>query len=222
MFPTMLRTGLLWVSALPFIHCAETARIPAGQHRGTTPDTTLVYECADGLSFVAALRSDTAWVFLSSGSAALPHVPASSGARYAAGDAVLWMKGKEATLELSGSEAHSCRNNRRRAVWEHAKLSGVAFRAIGNEPGWHVEISADSIRLVSDYGERRTAFPTPEPRTDTALSRTVYRTVSAGDTLEIVLELRPCRDTMSGEAFATSVTLVLGDRTLRGCGRALH
>jgi uncharacterized membrane protein len=132
------------------------------------------------------------------------------------------MRGEEATLEFPGNEAKSCRNNRRQAIWEHAKLSGVDFRAVGNEPGWDMEISPDSIRLVSDYGEQRAAFPTPAPRTDTVLSRTVYRTASGGDTLEILLELGPCHDTMSGEAFETSVTLALGDRTLRGCGRALH
>jgi uncharacterized membrane protein len=213
---------LLWVVAFPLVSCAESARTPAGQHRGATPDTTLVYQCADGLTFVAALRGDTAWAFLPSGTVALPHVAAASGARYAEGDVALWMKGEEATLELPESGPRSCRNDRRQAIWEHAKLSGVDFRAVGNEPGWHLEISPDSIRLVGDYGERRAAFPTPEPRTDTVRSRSVYRTTSGGDTLEILLELGPCHDTMSGEAFETSVTLVLGDRTLRGCGRALH
>jgi uncharacterized membrane protein len=218
----MRHTVLLWVVALPLVCCAESARTPDGQRHGAKPDTTLVYECADGLTFVAALRGDTAWAFLSSGTVALPHVSAASGARYAESDVVLWMKGEDVTLELPGSQAKSCRNNRRQAIWEHAKLSGVDFRAVGNEPGWHLEISPDSIRLVSDYGERRAAFPTPEYRTDTVLSRTVYRTVSGGDTLEVRLELGPCHDTMSGEAFETSVTLALGDRTLRGCGRALH
>jgi uncharacterized membrane protein len=213
---------LLSVVTLSLVCCAESARTPAGQHRGATPDTTLVYQCADGFTFVAALRGDTAWAFLPSGTVALPHVAVASGARYAKGDVALWMKGEEATLELPEGGPRSCRNDRRQAIWEHAKLSGVDFRAVGNEPGWHIEISPDSIRLVSDYGERRAAFPTPEPRTDTVRSRSVYRTASGGDTLEILLELGPCHDTMSGEAFETSVTLVLDGRTLRGCGRALH
>ena len=43
-----------------------------------------------------------------------------------------------------------------------------------------------------------------------------------GDDLVIVLEGQTCRDTMSGEEFETTVTVVLDGNKYRGCGRALH
>jgi uncharacterized membrane protein len=171
---------------------------------------------------VTAIRGDTAWAFLPAGTKPLPHEPAASGARYSDGGIVLWSKGDAITLQQPGEPTRTCRNDRARAIWEHAKLSGVDFRAVGNEPGWHLEITADSIRLVTDYGARRRFMPTPERRTDAVTGRTVYRVVAEGEAVEILLEPGPCRDTMSGEEFETTVTVVLEGGTLRGCGRALH
>ena len=37
----------------------------------------------------------------------------------------------------------------------------------------------------------------------------------------IIIEGKPCTDSMSGESFQTTVTLRLGEQTLEGCGRAL-
>lgn len=38
---------------------------------------------------------------------------------------------------------------------------------------------------------------------------------------EIEIRGEPCRDVMSGEEFAVSVTVKSADRTLQGCERAL-
>jgi uncharacterized membrane protein len=202
--------------------CADAGRSSVSRHLAAAPDTTLVYECEGGLSFVTAIRGDTAWAFLPSGTAPLPQVPAASGARYGDGSTVLWSKGDATTLQQPGEPTRTCRNNRARAIWEHARLRGVSFRAVGNEPGWYLEIAADSVRLVTDYGARSRVMPTPEPRMDTVADRTVYRMVAEGEAVEVLLEPGPCRDTMSGEEFETTVTVVLVRGTLRGCGRALH
>jgi uncharacterized membrane protein len=109
------------------------------------------------------------------------------------------------------------------SVWERAKLEGVDFRAVGNEPGWHLEIRRGrSLLLVSDYGAHRYTFPAPEPLVDAAAARTRYEAREGDHRLTVVLEALSCRDTMSGEAFETRVTVILDNRTLRGCGRALH
>ena len=42
------------------------------------------------------------------------------------------------------------------------------------------------------------------------------------DTLEIIIEGVRCIDSMSGEEFASKVTIKMANRTLTGCGRALH
>ena len=79
------------------------------------------------------------------------------------------------------------------------RISGLvvfaAFRAVGQEPGWLLEISnGDEILLVSDYGSTRSSMPCVEP----------------------------CTDSMSGEEFEVSVTIKQTNRKLQGCGRALY
>ena len=114
-------------------------------------------------------------------------------------------------------------NNRTKAIWEHAKLNGVDFRAVGNEPGWYLEIrNGDTILFVGDYGNFRYKFVTPEPLTNQLERRTIYRTKANGKSLTVIIEGRQCRDTMSGESFGATVSVTLDQNTYLGCGRALH
>ncbi len=79
---------------------------------------------------------------------------------------------------------------------------GVDFRALGNEPGWNLEISeAGSIVFVGDYGQSEYRFPTPEPSVDQDARRTTYTVEDEGHQVVVVLEGRRCQDTMSGESF---------------------
>jgi uncharacterized membrane protein len=105
-------------------------------------------------------------------------------------------------------------------VWHQAKLRGVAFRAIGQEPGWLLEITnGEEILLVTDYGETRTSMPYVEPVVYQDERRTQY----VLDAYDTIVEIRgvPCHDSMSGEEFEVSVTIKRKDRELQGCGRAL-
>ena len=45
-------------------------------------------------------------------------------------------------LEVEEGIRLECRNNRAMALWVDGKLRGVDCRAVGNEPGWNLEISA--------------------------------------------------------------------------------
>jgi len=106
------------------------------------------------------------------------------------------------------------------SVWHKAKLRGVAFRAVGQEPGWLLEITNGiEILLVTDYGEHRTSYPYVEPIVHQEERRTEFITGEDGT----IVEIRgvPCRDSMSGEKFEVSVTIKQTDRELKGCGRAL-
>jgi uncharacterized membrane protein len=105
-------------------------------------------------------------------------------------------------------------------VWHKAKLRGVAFRAVGQEPGWLLEITNGiEILIVTNYGEHRTSYPYVEPIVHQEERRTEYITGDDGT----IVEIRgvPCRDSMSGEEFEVSVTIKQINRELRGCGRAL-
>jgi len=104
-------------------------------------------------------------------------------------------------------------------VWHQAKLRGVAFRAIGQEPGWLLEIrNGEEILVVTNYGQDRKVFPYVDPREDKAARKTVFE-VDAHTS--VLIEGKPCSDSMSGETFDTSVTVILGGQVFKGCGRAL-
>lgn len=105
-------------------------------------------------------------------------------------------------------------------VWHKARLRGVSFRAIGQEPGWLLEIAdGKEILLTRNYGEIKTSYPYVKPQVDRESRQTLFQ---LDREVKIVIEGKPCTDTMSGESFATTVTISLPDASLSGCGRALH
>ena len=104
-------------------------------------------------------------------------------------------------------------------VWHKAKLRGVAFRAIGQEPGWLLEIiNGEEILLVTGYGKNKNSYPFVKPQEDKNARKTVFQ-IDA-DT-SVLIEGKPCSDTMSGESFEVTVTVTQGGKKLKGCGRAL-
>ncbi len=105
-------------------------------------------------------------------------------------------------------------------VWYKAKLRGVSFRAIGQEPAWLLEISKGTeLLLVTNYGETRASFSYVEPVVHQEKHRTTF--VLGADSAVIENLDRPCQDIMSGEQFPASVTIRQSDTTLHGCGRTL-
>jgi putative lipoprotein len=145
----------------------------------------------------------------------LPHAVAASGARYSDGTNTFWNKGREATLERHG-RTEMCRE--RREPWQEAADRGVDFRAVGQEPGWFLEIDNEKqIRVVYDYAEHQLVAPVTSPATK---GNTVfYDMMVDSQRVLITIEEMPCSDAMSGDAFPRSVAVTIGTRTLRGCGR---
>jgi uncharacterized membrane protein len=180
---------------------------------------TYVFVCDEGTSYTVRTTGADAWVFRPHDTLQLPADPSGKARRYSDGDFELRIEGESARLGERGGEPRVCRNDRRRAVWERAKLDGADFRAVGNEPGWYLEIREQTrIVLVADYGESTVEVPLPEPAVDPDSRTTSW---DAGELLVEVIG-RPCVDTMSGEHFPSEVMVQWEGRTLRGCGRALH
>ena len=117
----------------------------------------------------------------------------------------------------------NCKNNPRAAVWEAAKLRGVSYRAIGQEPSWVLEIDREKgFLLVTDYGQNRQRFPYSEAVSDAQQKTGRYSSELDGERIEITITGASCHDSMSGEAFSSQVEIDWREQTLRGCGRALH
>ena len=121
----------------------------------------------------------------------------------------------------AGSEPESEEEIAARNVWHAAKLRGVAFRAIGQEPGWLLEITTgEKILLVTNTGQTRTEYPYVEPEVFQDQRESVF-SVNQGE-FEVTIKGINCTDSMSGEKFEVSVFIELNGKALKGCGRALY
>jgi putative lipoprotein len=199
---------------------AQQATVPAAVPPARDSRALFVYDCdEDGGPYTVRVGADSAWLLLPLRTLALPHVPAASGARYSNGTDTFWSRGDSARFEIGGQVHASCGGRAAADVWDAARISGVDFRATGNEPGWWLEIT-DDIRIVvaADYGEVRVVTPAPAPRLDADGARTYHVRIDRHE-LTIVLRDTACTDAMSGEAFPTHVTLTLDARGYTGCGR---
>jgi putative lipoprotein len=178
------------------------------------PPIVARFDC-DTLALTAIFHEDRVVIELPERALTLPQVVAASGARYSDGAVTFWNKGREATFDLNG-RAQTCRE--RREPWQEAADRGVDFRAVGQEPGWFLEIDTDKqIRLVYDYAEHELVAPTPAP---TAKGTSiVYDTAIKPHHLVVLIEDASCTDAMSGEAFRRSVSVTIDGRTMRGCGK---
>jgi len=105
-------------------------------------------------------------------------------------------------------------------VWKQAAERGVAFRGLGQEPGWYVEVGggeAPALHAELDYGER-----VVDVAAATADGTQGFHGTTADGT-EVVLRTRkgPCFDGMSGHRFPVAVELTVGGQAYQGCGAYL-
>jgi len=183
----------------------------------TKPPIVARFDC-DTLALTATFHEDRVVIEVpEQRPLTLPHTVSASGARYSDGTGTFWNKGREATFERHG-RTEMCRE--RREPWQEAADRGVDFRAIGQEPGWFLEIDNEKqIRVVYDYAEHQLIAPVTSPGTKGSM--VFYDMMVDSQRVLITIEEAPCNDAMSGEAFPRSVAVTIGTRTLRGCGRDL-
>lgn len=181
---------------------------------------TMVYECS-GYEFIARLGPGEMAVWLEDRYTILSQVRSASGVKYEEGDTVFWVKGEEALLIVDNQQYADCHLAPERVPWEDARRRGVDFRAVGNEPGWYLEIQhGRQLLFVGDYGMQRVMVADPGVESQGAM-RTYHSRTSPNDLrVEIVDEL--CTDTMSGNILPSQVTIYLDGSTLWGCGQTLE
>ncbi len=180
---------------------------------------TLVYDC-NGYDFTARLGPGEMAVWLPDRYVILSQVRSASGTKYEEGDIQFWSKGEEAILSVGNQQYLNCVLTPWRVPWEDARRRGVQFRAVGNEPGWSLEIQQDRhLLFVGDYGMRRVATPDPGVQVQDDVRR--YHAVTESADLKVEISEELCADSMSGEAFPSRVIVMLAGETFYGCGRDL-
>jgi uncharacterized membrane protein len=101
------------------------------------------------------------------------------------------------------------------------RAAGVDFRAVGQEPGWLLDIyTRGVIKMVWAYGENYAEFAVEAPNTAQE-GVTRYEASSDGRSLVVTIRRAPCQDAMSGEAYPSTVEAVIDGTTLNGCGRSV-
>lgn len=186
-------------------------------------DQVFVYNCDDTLQFTAHVTKDSTWLFLSDTTLKVFPVKAGSGARYEGSSYLYWSKGNEAIFQKPEGSFTTCQSVPQERSWAAAKIRGIDFRAIGQEPGWFLELKkGNRLKYVGNYGRDTLIFDSPEPDTGSKGRRVVYRVKKARQLLELVIADTPCTDSMSGFDFPQTVTLTVGSGTYRGCGRYLQ
>lgn len=196
--------------------CRQTPGEPQVPAPAATPPIRARFAC-DDLALAATFHGDRVELELPNRTLTLPQVIAASGARYSDGSNTFWNKGNEATFEFEG-RTQSCREVH--DPWLEAAGRGIDFRAVGQEPGWYLEIDdARSMHLVYDYAERTAT--TPAPASMVKRDEITYTSVTDAHRLAVVIDPRPCSDGMSGQPFPRTVTVTIDGQTLRGCGQSL-
>jgi putative lipoprotein len=190
----------------------------------TTDLSSFSYGCDGEYRFVATIEDggESVRLILPDTTVTLPHVVSASGAKYGEGPYVYWSQAGEARLETPEQTFTGCVSDDGGPAWREAKARGVRFRAVGQEPGWMLDIREDgAIDIEADYGEAEYHLPSAEPEVDPGAGRTVYRIETEAHRATIVIEDEPCRDGMSGWPYEKTVSMTLDGRELRGCGRGL-
>ena len=180
---------------------------------------TYVFECGED-GFTAHITPEKAVVFRDGGAITFTLSDSTSGLLFDNQTSRLHITDQIADLETSDLSLTGCSNNTRAAIDENARYRDVDFRAVGQEPGWIVELSeSQSILYLANYATDTYRFPAPEPdrRGDTLH----YDVAHEGHRLQLSLIREPCSDIMSGEKYGYSAFVSLNDDNVRGCADKL-
>lgn len=96
------------------------------------------------------------------------------------------------------------------------------FRAVGQEPGWQLEIRVGSeMRFTYDYGKGSAVTPAARAYLNAKTGTRTFHAVSEANDLRAEIVPVGCQDSMSGKPYPSTVTVTLNDRSFRGCGESL-
>lgn len=207
----------LWTILLLLLGGCVTEPPPAPSGGKGDAGGSPVVDCGR-LAFHAVMREKQATLYLPGIALSLSRTPSESGVRYAANNHVLRRTAGNISFSTPQQRFPQCTLGHHYNAWANAWLRGVDFRALGDEPGWILEISKGrTINLQWQYGRRQLAAPVPPVSRQQELYS--YRTATDEHRLVIEVMDRPCRDSMKGDPHDYAVRVRVDDTILLGCGR---
>ena len=200
-------------AALGLAACAPPPvdRQAAAPNLGTTTAAAFawVLRCGDRQATVG-FDGDTMQLRAGDQSFALHETRAASGARYeAVGDpsTVFWSKGRSALVSVRGETWPECRI---------VAQGSQAWRAVGNEPGWHLEFYGPLLRFGTADGRWQASGRVPQPIVAGGTRR--YAATTDAGALTATAVAQRCADTMSGMPHPDTVRVEFAGQTFSGCG----
>lgn len=205
------------------VPATATAPTPAADEVPAGVLRAYVWHCADGQTLVMRnlVREKAIAIDFHDGTRRLDQTVSASGARYADSVVVFWTKGGTATLERQGTPPVQCEERRADSLREDARARGVVYRALGNEPGWVLEVGpGNRLNWTTNFGQDR--FDFEQSQSATAPDGATIYTAQQGDvSIRVSIKAERCVD--DGEVeFDHVVTVESGGQTLRGCGTRLN
>jgi uncharacterized membrane protein len=114
----------------------------------------------------------------------------------------------------------ACHSQAAASPREAAQLRGVTIRALGQEPGWVLEVVPRRwVHMRGDYGAFDILTSVPEPFSDG--DALVYESGADENALRLRLYQRPCQDSMSGKAYPLTAVVHARGRQFDGCAESL-
>lgn len=99
------------------------------------------------------------------------------------------------------------------------KNSGIDFIAEGNEPGWTLHVDFDEmLRFKALTGDSIEAS-VPEPKVTGKEEK--YTIETEAGSIQVSITEEPCKDSMSGESFSHTVSVIINEEEYQGCGKYL-
>lgn len=96
-----------------------------------------------------------------------------------------------------------------------ARAHAAALTALGNEPGWRIDLSDTALTFRGMDGETFTIAPAPQAVTANGVD--TFAATVAGKPFKLTLADTLCADTMTGMPFPRTATVEIGGRKLSGC-----
>jgi membrane-bound inhibitor of C-type lysozyme len=208
------------------VTASGTAAVQAPGPEETLPTGVLrayVWACADGQTLVMRnlFREKAVAIDFHDGTRRLDQTVSASGAKYADAVVAFWTKGSTATLERQGTAPVQCEERRADSLREDARVRGVVYRALGNEPGWILEVGPGAgIVFETNFGSESHAFNAAHESAGADGASRTYTAGSGDQAIKATVRRERCVDD-AGVEFDHSATIELAGQTLRGCGTKL-
>lgn len=181
---------------------------------------TVGYDCTAPETLVVRYTRDQASLWIDGGWLDLPRLISASGERFSDGETVFWGKGREAWFVHPGLPDQTCTLAEIPAQWAEAEKRGVMVRAIGQEPGWILEIhDTGYTSFAYDYGVNQVTFE--QVGVSSRSDALVYEARADEHRLVAHITPGPCLDSMSGEFMTHHVAIRFDGDRYKGCGRIL-